>query len=126
MKIIFGDDGFRSRYQKKYMSDKFLKIFSYTLNNFLKKESKFKLAIGYDTRFSNKEVFDKITDFIKKNIKIYNYEVISLGQLSYELKNKKYDYGIMITASHFHHSYNGIKILDHNGEKINRRIEKSL
>ncbi len=126
MKIIFGDDGFRSIYGREFMSKKFLKVFSYTLKEFFKEKKQINFAIGYDTRFSNKEVFNQIIKFLNKNIKIYNFGVISLGQLSYEIKTNNYDFGIMITASHFHYSFNGIKILNINGEKISSYIENKL
>ena len=126
MEHIFGDDGFRSVYGNKYMSNKFLNTFSYTLNEVFRNKIKCKFAIGYDTRFSNKEIFNKITKYLQNNITIVDLGIVTLGQLSYEINKNKFYIGIMITASHFHYSYNGIKILNHLGEKIEPSFEKRL
>ena len=123
---IFGDDGFRSRYGEKFMSNKFLKVFSFSLNNFLKNNSIDCIAVGYDTRHSSTFILKKITEYLNSSINVYDLGIVTLGQLSYETKVNNFQFSIMITASHFHHSYNGIKLLNGEGEKLSFNNEKKL
>lgn len=123
---IFGDDGFRSLYGRKFMTKKFLKVFSYSLSNYMKKKKITKLVIGCDTRYSAKFIFDLFSKYIDIDIQLYYLEIVTLGELSYETKINKYQLALMITASHFHYSYNGIKLLDASGQKLSRDNEKII
>ena len=52
--------------------------------------------------------------------------VVSTPILSFYTKFLKYDYGIMISASHNPHYDNGIKIFKKNGEKLNDKQEVKI
>ena len=53
---IFGDDGFRDIYGTGLMDKKFLEIFFYKINLFLKLKKINKIIIGYDTRKSYQNI----------------------------------------------------------------------
>lgn len=53
--------------------------------------------------------------------------IVSTPTISYLLKNtNNFDYGVMISASHNPHEYNGIKIFDSTGKKITINQENTL
>ena len=49
--------------------------------------------------------------------------VVSTPMVSFYTKLLKYDYGIMISASHNSYEDNGVKIFKKNGEKLNDNEE---
>ena len=60
------------------------------------------------------------------NIKSDFIGVVSTPILSFYTKFLKYDYGIMISASHNPYYDNGIKIFKKNGEKLNDKEEVKI
>ena len=106
--IIFGDDGFRDKINEGLLSKKFLKRFFNSLNYVLFTKKITTVVIGYDTRKNNSYILRIIKNCLISvhEIKIINYP-LSTPALQYLCK--KNDFGIMITASHFPHNYNGFK-----------------
>ena len=90
-----------------------------------------KIIIGKDTRLSC-SLLEKalLNGFNFVGIKCDFIGVVSTPILSFYTKFFKYDYGIMISASHNPYYDNGIKIFKKNGEKLNDeeeiKIEKFL
>ena len=123
--IIFGDDGFRDKAGKGLLSHFFLKKIFQSLNYILNRKKINNVIIGYDTRSSRKYIIDVI---IKNLTSIKKLEIlkqtISTPGLQYISKKRK-AYGIMITASHFSHQYNGFKFFLL-GKKINKSFERSI
>ena len=60
------------------------------------------------------------------NIKTDFISVVSTPIVSFYTKLFKYDYGIMISASHNPYYDNGIKIFKNNGEKLNDKEELKI
>ena len=123
--IIFGDDGFRDKAEKGLLSHLFLKKIFKSLNYVLSLKKINNVVIGYDTRSSKKYIINII---IKNLISIKKIKIlkkpISTPGLQYISKKRK-TFGIMITASHFPHNYNGFKFF-FLGNKINKSFEKSI
>tara|TARA_Y100001970_G_scaffold294336_1_gene450933 strand:+ start:6836 stop:8104 length:1269 start_codon:yes stop_codon:yes gene_type:complete len=123
--IIFGDDGFRDKAEKGLLSHLFLKKIFKSLNFILSLKKINNVVIGYDTRSSRKYIIDII---IKNLISVKKIEIlktpISTPGLQYISKKRK-TFGIMVTASHFPHNYNGFKFF-FLGNKINKSFEKLI
>lgn len=85
--------------------------------NYLKKNNKHSVAIGYDNRFNSKEfAFDCAALLASNGIKTYIFDSLRpTPELSYTVRYFKCDGGIMITASHNPKEYNGYKLYDETG-----------
>ncbi len=87
-----------------------------------------KLAVGYDTRFMS----DKFAEAASKVFKSNGIEVLFSDRptptpaLSFAVKSRKLDLGIMITASHNPAEYNGYKIKDSRGGGASEEITKTV
>ena len=124
-KKYFGTDGIRGKVGNYPITQTF--FFKLAISLARSKKNIKKIIIGKDTRVScslfenalfNGFNFDKIkSDFIG---------VVSTPILSFYTNLLKYDYGIMISASHNQYYDNGIKIFKKNGEKLNDREEVKI
>jgi len=128
MDKIFGNDGFRSEFGKKYMTIDFLTVFSDAVSYYLNKINNYNpVLIGRDTRESGK-IIEKIISGV---FNYFNINVILLGEiptpgLSYLMSTGEYSLGIMITASHNPSSDNGIKLFGHDGHKLKNDSEREI
>ena len=112
MKIKFGTDGWRAIIAKEYTVDNVARV-SIACGLWLK--NKFdnpSVVIGYDTRFGGLLFAQTTANILSSmNIKVYladsfvSTPMVSLGVLSQEAS-----LGIVITASHNPHTYNGFKL----------------
>ncbi len=124
MQSIFGTDGIRGIFNKQITYDLAQSIgfaFGSTLN-----DSK-KVLIGRDTRVSGKLLLEALSNGLNQSGK----EVVDLGicptpAIPFLIKQFKIYTGIMISASHNPPEYNGIKIFDHNGHKLNKKKEREI
>jgi len=127
--IKFGTDGWRGIIGDNY-TFKNLKILSQAVADYLG-EAKL-CAIGYDTRFMS----DKFAEICAQVLKSNGIEVmlsdrpIPTPALSFTVKSRKLDLGVMITASHNPAEYNGFKIKMPSGgaagPKVTEDIESRL
>jgi len=119
---IFGDDGFRDKFNQGLLSKIFLNQFFNSLNFFLNKRNIFSIYIAYDTRLSARPILKIILSKLKnlKNIFIIDRPVTT-PYLNY-LSKKKNSFCVMITASHFSWNYNGFKFFK-GGNKITKNDE---
>ncbi len=121
MQSIFGTDGIRGIFNKKITYDLAQNI-GYvfgTLNNDIQK-----VLIGRDTRVSGDLLLEALSNGLNQSGK----EVIDIGicptpAIPFLIKKFKIYAGIMISASHNPPEYNGIKIFDHYGNKLNQKKE---
>ncbi len=124
MQSIFGTDGIRGRFNKEITCSLAYKV-GYALGSNL--ENKNPILIGRDTRISG----DVLLESLVKGINASEKEFINLGicptpAIPFLIKQEKFSSGIMISASHNPPEYNGIKIFDHNGQKITRNFENKI
>ena len=127
--IKFGTDGWRGIIGDNY-TFKNLKILSQAVADYLGLGKK--VAVGFDTRFMS-ETFAKVVAEVLKNngiIVLLSDRAIPTPTLSFTVRNKSQDLGIMITASHNPAEYNGFKIKIPSGgaagPEITDEIEKLL
>ena len=107
--IKFGTDGWRGIIADNY-TFKNLKILSQAVADYLGPNKT--VAVGFDTRFMS-ERFAGITAQVlaANNIRvILSDRPVPTPTLSFAVKSKKLDLGVMITASHNPAEYNGFKI----------------
>ena len=80
-----------------------------------------------DTRISGDILLQAITQGINDSGKKFiNLGICPTPAIPFLIKQKKLSSGIMISASHNPPEYNGIKIFDHNGQKITKYFENKI
>ena len=124
MQSIFGTDGIRGKFNEEITYS-----LAYKVGNALglTLENNNPILIGRDTRVSG----DILVQAIAKGISDSGKEFINIGicptpAIPFLIKQEKMSSGIMISASHNPPAYNGIKIFDHNGQKINKNFENKI
>jgi phosphoglucosamine mutase len=123
---IFGDDGFRGVYGTGQLSKKFLLTFGEALGRFCEEQKLDFLYIGHDGRGSSHEIIQLISSGLKnKNIKIFFFGLGSTPSIAFPTRSEDSALGIMITASHFPPSYNGVKLF-YKGYKLAASNERRL
>ncbi|MBL7070970.1 MAG: phosphoglucomutase/phosphomannomutase family protein [Candidatus Omnitrophica bacterium] len=112
-KIKFGTDGWRAVISDDFTFEN-VRIVAQAISDFLKKEYRGKvirIIVGYDPRFMS----EKYAEIVAKNLVTNGIRVILTDRpsptpaVSYAIKDKKLNGGVMITASHNPPYYNGIK-----------------
>ncbi|MDD4894523.1 MAG: phosphoglucomutase/phosphomannomutase family protein, partial [Candidatus Omnitrophica bacterium] len=89
-------------------------------------------AVGYDTRFMSGRFAEVVSEVFRNNgIKVVlSDRAIPTPALSFAVKNRHLDLGIMITASHNPPEYNGFKIKNSSGGaadlEVTRDVESRL
>ena len=121
MQSIFGTDGIRGRFNKEITYSLAFKV-GYALGSNLEIDNP--ILIGRDTRISG----DILLQAVAKGINASGKKFINIGicptpVIPFLIKKEKLSSGIMISASHNPPEYNGIKIFDHNGQKISKNYE---
>jgi len=127
--IKFGTDGWRAVIADTYTLEN-VKILAQAVADFLGEGKK--VAVGFDTRFMS----DKFAQASAVVLKSNNIDVILSDRpvptpaLSFAVKSRKLDLGIMITASHNPAEYNGFKIKNAAGggasQELTREVEDLL
>jgi len=123
--IKFGTDGWRAIIADTYTIEN-VKILSQAVADYL--GSGKKVAVGYDTRFMS-DIFAKATAVVLQSNGI---EVILSDRptptpaLSFAVKSRKLDLGVMITASHNPAEYNGFKIKNAAGGGASLELTKEV
>ena len=120
MQSIFGTDGIRGRFNNEITYSLAFKV-GYALGSNLENDNP--ILIGRDTRISGDVLLQAITNGIAASGKEFiNLGICPTPAIPYLIKKEKLGSGIMISASHNPPEYNGIKIFDHNGQKITKNF----
>jgi phosphoglucosamine mutase len=69
------------------------------------------------------EILNWICEGFSENIEVVNYGVLPSGSMPILLKHFGHNLGIIISASHNPSEYNGIKLIDENGSKLQDNLE---
>jgi len=123
--IKFGTDGWRAIIADTYTLEN-VKILAQAVADYLGQGKK--AAVGFDTRFMS----DKFALVAAVVLKSNNIDVILSDQptptpaLSFVVKTRKLDLGIMITASHNPAEYNGFKIKNSSGGGASSELTKEV
>ncbi len=124
MQSIFGTDGIRGRFNKEITYSLAYKV-GYALGSNL--ENNNPILIGRDTRISGDILLQAITKGINASGKKFiNLGICPTPAIPFLIKQEKMSSGIMISASHNPPEYNGLKIFDHNGQKITKNFENKI
>ena len=121
MQSIFGTDGVRGIFNESITYDLAQNI-GYALGNIINDSQK--VLIGRDTRVSGEILLEALSNGLNASGK----EVVDIGicptpAIPFLIKQFKTYTGIMISASHNPPEYNGIKIFDQYGHKLNKKKE---
>ena len=119
MKKYFGTDGIRGIPEKSLEQIIVKKICS-SVEKILEPTS---IALILDTRQSCDQITDWIVKGFSENITITNYGILPSGSMPVLLEAFNEDLGIIISASHNPSEYNGIKLIDKTGSKLDDNIE---
>ena len=124
MQSIFGTDGIRGRFNEDITFSLAYKV-GYALGLTLEKNNP--ILIGRDTRISGDILLKAITTGINASGKKFiNLGICPTPAIPFLIKQENLSSGIMISASHNPPEYNGIKIFDHNGQKITKNFENKI
>ncbi len=124
MQSIFGTDGIRGRFNEEINYSLAYKV-GYALGSNL--ENNNPILIGRDTRISGEILLHAITKGINASGKKFiNLGICPTPAIPFLIKKEQLSSGIMISASHNPPEYNGIKIFDHNGQKISKNFENKI
>ena len=123
---IFGTDGIRGKVGEYPMTVDFTMRFASAIASTLTPNGG-QVAIGKDTRISG-YMFESA---LESAFVAYGLKVILLGPLpspaiSHYVRETDANFGIVISASHNSYEYNGIKIINQNGEKIEELLENRI
>jgi len=119
LKKYFGTDGIRG-IPNKNLTKKIVSNVTCSVEDILKPTS---VAVILDTRDSSLEILDWICEGFSENIEVINYGVLPSGSMPVLLETFGHNLGIIISASHNPSEYNGIKLIDENGSKLQDEIE---
>ncbi len=124
MQSIFGTDGIRGIFNKEITYDLAQKI-GYAfgcINNDTEQ-----ILVGRDTRVSGDLLLKALSSGLNHSgKKVINIGICPTPAIPFLIKKFKIYSGIMISASHNPPEYNGIKIFDHFGNKINKNKERQI
>jgi len=86
-----------------------------------------KIAIGTDARLSNHMLKSAIASgLLATGCDVIDTGLVPTPTLQYTVKEKKYDSGVIITASHNPPHFNGIKGVSSNGTEFSKDIEDEI
>ena len=119
MKKYFGTDGIRG-IPNKNLTKEIVSNVTCSVEDILKPTS---VAVILDTRDSSLEILDWICEGFSENIEVINYGILPSGSMPVLLETFEHNLGIIISASHNPSEYNGIKLIDENGSKLQDEIE---
>ncbi len=125
--IKFGTDGWRAIIAEDFTFEN-VKIVSQAIADYLKsgkgKAKSRRVVIGYDRRFLSKEFARTVGCVLAANkikVTLSNRDVPTPA-VSLHCRNRKYDLGVMITASHNPARFNGLKIKTSKGGSADKSL----
>lgn len=123
MGIFFGTDGIRGLVNSELTFD-----LAFKCGNALGvSKPNAKILIGRDTRISGSYLSIAVAGgAISAGAKVVDIGICPTAGIAYLTKILKYDFGVVISASHNPPDYNGIKIFDCNGYKLGDKNENLL
>ena len=122
MKKYFGTDGIRG-IPNENLTKEIVSSVACSVEEILKPTS---VAVILDTRNSSVEILDWICEGFSENIEVINYGVLPSGSMPVLLDHFGHNLCIVISASHNPSEYNGIKLIDENGSKLQDEIELAI
>jgi len=127
MTRLFGTNGIRGVVNKDMNSELALGI-GKAWGTYLRKTiSRPKCAIGTDARLSNHMLKSAITaGLLSTGCDVVDIGLVPTPTLQYTVKEKQFDAGIIITASHNPPQFNGIKGTANDGTELSKDVEEAI
>lgn len=124
---LFGTNGIRGVVNNEMNTDLALEIGKAWGTYLTKKNARPRVAIGTDARLSN----DMLKNAISAGLLATGCDVVDVGlvptpTLQYAVKEKKFDSGVIITASHNPPQFNGIKGVAFDGTEFSKDVEEEI
>jgi phosphoglucosamine mutase len=85
-----------------------------------------RIVIGRDTRETGPAIENHLACGLARKAAVFSAGVIPTPGLAYLTRTQRFEFGIMISASHNPFSDNGIKVFSGRGEKISATLEKKI
>ncbi|MDD5071053.1 MAG: phosphoglucomutase/phosphomannomutase family protein [Candidatus Omnitrophica bacterium] len=125
--IKFGTDGWRAIIADEFTFENVKKV-SQAIADYLKKRRKSKVVIGYDRRFLSKEFAETAASVLcANNLKVVLSDTeVPTPAVSWQCRYKKFDLGIVITASHNPAKFNGLKIKTPQGGSADKDLTNEV
>tara|TARA_B110000438_G_scaffold130130_1_gene126352 strand:- start:103 stop:1419 length:1317 start_codon:yes stop_codon:yes gene_type:complete len=123
---VFGTDGIRGKVGKHPMTVSFTSAFASAISSVLAPTGG-KVVIGKDTRRSG-YMFESSLEsaFVASGLDVILLGPLPSPAIAIYTKQTNANFGIIISASHNSFEYNGIKIINSNGEKIDSQLEHEI
>lgn len=127
MTRLFGTNGIRGVVNQEMNSTLALGI-GQAWGTYLKKTvPRPKCAIGTDARLSNHMLKSAVTaGFLSTGCDVVDVGLVPTPTLQYTVKEKRFDAGVIITASHNPPQFNGIKGTAHDGTELAKDVEEAI
>ena len=123
----FGTDGFRGEANILLTVEHAYKVGRFLGAYFAKDDHRPRIVIGKDTRISGYMLENAlVAGLTASGSDAYEMYVTTTPSISYMVRRKGFDCGIMISASHNPYFDNGIKIIDGQGFKLSADIEEQI
>ena len=123
MGIYFGTDGVRGVYREELTPSLAFKCGN-SLSRFCYNK---KVVIGRDTRTSGDILALSVANgLIDNGVNVIDVGIASTPAVAFLTRYLDCDFGVVISASHNPPEYNGIKIFDREGYKINETLENEI
>ena len=123
---VFGTDGIRGKVGDHPMTVSFTSAFASAISAVLAPTGG-KVVIGKDTRRSG-YMFESSLEsaFVASGLDVVLLGPLPSPAIAIYTKETDANFGIIISASHNSYEYNGIKIINSHGEKIDSQLEKEI
>jgi phosphoglucosamine mutase len=125
--MVFGTDGIRGVVDNGINAELAYDVGKGMAKYILKRNLNRKVIIGCDTRPSSDiyvcSIASALADF---GIDVEIIGIVSTPMISFFVSRFDFSGGIMITASHNDYTYNGIKVFNEFGEKMNKKSELEI
>ncbi len=129
MSKIFGTDGIRCLVNEEPLTAEMCLKISKSVSFILRKKNNqtSRVVICKDTRLSGYLYEPLVTaGFISMGMDAILVGPLPTPAVPLMIKTLRADIGVMITASHNTYEYNGLKFFDHNGRKLDKKIEEKV
>ena len=128
---LFGTDGVRGKPPRYPLDKKTLNHLGYWAGKILLKHyaQRFPtVLLGSDTRSTAHFLKQEFSRGLRglPGLKIIDAGIIPTAAVSYLVKEKKFLFGVVISASHNPAEENGIKLISPNGQKLPEKIEREI
>ena len=137
MKRLFGTDGIRGIYRKEPITEKTFRMIGAAISDIIrakKKQGRFRVVIGRDTRQSGEALERAILSGIRSGcgdpgdpgVDIISCGILTTPGVAFVTREAGADIGIVVSASHNPYNHNGIKVFGSDGFKIPDEMEEEI